>query len=203
MASIDCIRRAIIHKVAIVQLSEACLKSFVRFVVVAVVSVLTGHIGIATAAVFEMKKVRASCRRSATRFEQVLTIDGREVLKDAILNIEDIHLISGTPAIVGSSSAGGNACDSAPFVVSFPRDANPRVDGPIESCLPMKMEVLTDQLTFTTAALPNFPGETWIWTPDKRVCEIRRTGLRRRYIKGLARASREDRFSPWRAFVTR
>ncbi|MEY9828926.1 hypothetical protein ABIA25_000741 [Sinorhizobium fredii] len=141
------------------------MKSFLRFVVVATVSVLTGQIGVATAAVFEMRMFGHHVAVLQRDFEQVLAIDGREVLKDAIINIEDIHLISGTPAIVGSSSAGGNACDSAPFVVSFPADANPRVDGPIESCRPAKLKVLSDQLSFATTALPNSPGETWIWTP--------------------------------------
>lgn len=141
------------------------MKSFVRFIAVAVVSVLMGPFGVATAAVFEMKMFGHHVVVLQRDFEQVLTIDGREVLKDAILNIEDIHLISGTPTIVGSLSAGGNACDAAPFVVSFPRDANPRVDGPIESCRPVKLEVLPDQLTFATTALPNSPGDTWTWTP--------------------------------------
>lgn len=141
------------------------MKSFVHLVAVTVVAMVTSHIGIAHAAVFEMKMFGHHVVVLQRDFEQVLSIDGRDVLKDAILNIEDIRLISGTPAIVGSSSAGGNACDAAPFVVSFPRDANPRVDGPIESCRPVRMDVLADQLTFSTTALPNSPGEIWTWTP--------------------------------------
>lgn len=141
------------------------MKSFVHLVAVTVVAMVTSQIGIANAAVFEMKMFGHHVVVLQRDFEQVLSIDGRDVLKDAILNIEDIRLISGTPAIVGSSSVGGNACDAAPFVVSFPRDANPRVDGPIESCRPVKMDVLSDRLTFSTTALPNSPGETWTWTP--------------------------------------
>jgi len=141
------------------------LKSFVHLVAVTVVAMVTSQIGIANAAVFEMKMFGHHVVVLQREFEQVLSIDGREVLKDAILHIEDIHLISGTPAIVGSSSAGGNACDAAPFVLSFPLGANPRVDGPIESCRPVQMAVLADELTFSTTALPNSPGETWTWTP--------------------------------------
>ena len=155
------------------------MKSFVHLVAVTVVAMVTSQIGIANAAVFEMKMFGHHVVVLQRDFEQVLSIDGRDVLaefdprfadnvrdvlKDAILHIEDIHLISGTPAIVGSSSAGGNACDAAPFVVSFPRDSNPRVDGPIESCRPVRMDVLVDQLNFSTTALPNSPGETWTWT---------------------------------------
>lgn len=141
------------------------MKSFVHLVAVTVVAMVTSQIGIANAAVFEMKMFGHHVVVLQRDFEQVLSIDGREVLKDAILNMEDIRLISGTPAIVGSSSAGGNACDAAPFVVSFPRDSNPRVDGPIESCRPVRMDVLADQLTFSTTALPNSRGEIWTWTP--------------------------------------
>jgi hypothetical protein len=107
-------------------LPEACLNSFVQFVAVTVVAMVTCQIGIAKAADFEMKMFGHHVLVLQRDFEQVLSIDGREVLKDAILHIEDIHLISGTPAIVRSSSAGGNACDAAPFIVSFPRRATLR-----------------------------------------------------------------------------
>lgn len=141
------------------------MNSFVRSTVAALVSLLMGHFSVAAAANFEMKMFGHHIVVLERDFEQILSIDGREVLKDAILSIDEIHLVSGTPAIIGASSAGGNACDSAPFVISFPSDAKPRVDGPIESCRPVKMDVLTDQVTFATTALPNMQGETWVWTP--------------------------------------
>lgn len=98
-------------------------------------------------------------------FEHVLSLDGREVLKDAIINIEDIRVIAGVPAIIGYSSQGGNTCDGSPFVVSFPTDGKPRVDGPLESCYPVNADVQTDKIVFSTRALPNSPGKTWSWTP--------------------------------------
>lgn len=49
-----------------------------------------------------------------------------------------------------------------------PTGCKPRVDGPIESCRPVRMDVLPDQLTFSTTALPNSPGETRTWTPASR-----------------------------------
>lgn len=102
------------------------MNSFVRSTVAALVPVLMGHFSAAAAATFEMKMFGHHIVVLERDFKQVLSIDGREVLKDAILHIEDIHLISGTPAIVGSSSVGGNACDAAPFIVSFPRRATLR-----------------------------------------------------------------------------
>ncbi|NSY46596.1 hypothetical protein G6L97_25955 (plasmid) [Agrobacterium tumefaciens] len=137
----------------------------VRLFVLTVTFLVAAQISVAGAATFEMKMFGHHVTILKRDFEQVLTIDGREVLKNEILSIEDIQLISGTPAIVGSSSAGGNAYDSSPFVISFPTNANPKVDGPVDSCRPVKMQVSADKLSFSTTALPNSPGETWVWTP--------------------------------------
>lgn len=38
------------------------------------------------------------------------------------------------PTLIGERSAGGNARDGSPFIVSFPPNAAPRLDGPIDSC---------------------------------------------------------------------
>lgn len=66
--------------------------------------------------------------------ERALKIDGRELHRNAILLFDGLIIVSGVPALIGSSSNGGNACDSSPFVVSFPPEGKPRFDGPIEAC---------------------------------------------------------------------
>ncbi|MGO4112240.1 hypothetical protein ACC786_11365 [Rhizobium ruizarguesonis] len=53
-----------------------------------------------------------------------LKIDDREVLKDYYVDIDEMHVIDGMAVAVGTSSAGGNACEGSPFVVSFPKRQN-------------------------------------------------------------------------------
>lgn len=93
-----------------------------------------------------------------------LRIDDREVLKNYYVDLDEVHVVGGIGVIVGISSAGGNACEGSPFVVSFPKDANPRVDGPLDSCYPVTVKPSDEMLTFSTAATPNEPGQRWEWT---------------------------------------
>ncbi|MDO5897886.1 hypothetical protein [Agrobacterium sp. Azo12] len=141
------------------------MKRFAHVFFFIIASVLAGGPGIATAASIDIKMFGHHVIIQQRDFEQVLSIDGRDVLKDSILTVDDVRMISGIPTIIGSSSPGGNACDSSPFVVSFPTDGNPRVDGPIESCYPVNADVLPDKIVFSTRALPTSPGQTWTWTP--------------------------------------
>lgn len=154
-----------LHKVEIIQLLEACLKRVVCFAAVAFSSLLGCQLGVANAAAFELKMFGHDVIILQRDFEQILMIEGREYLKDEFLNIEEVHIVGGVPTVVGSSSGGGNACDAAPFVISFPQGANPRLDGPIESCRPVQVDIQSDQIRFSTAALPNSAGEAWTWAP--------------------------------------
>lgn len=144
---------------------EIVLKNLVRLFASTMMLLVAAQISVAVAASFEMKMFGYRIAVVQRDFEQVLIIDERDFLRNTTINISDIQLVSGTPVVVGSSSAGGNTCDSSPFVISFPTGAKPKVDGPIESCRPVTIDVLADQLTFKTTALPNSPGETWTWTP--------------------------------------
>jgi len=141
------------------------LKRCICIAVITLASLFAGGLSIATAAALDLKMFGHHIVIRQSDYEQVLSIDGRNVLKDATLTIDDVRVISGIPTVIGSSSPGGNSCNSSPFVVSFPVDGNPRVDGPIESCYPVNVDVQADKIVFSTRALPNTPGQTWTWMP--------------------------------------
>lgn len=100
-----------------------------------------------------------------------LEIDEREVLRNYYLDLDEIYVINGTPTVVGTSSGGGNACEGAPFIVSFPRNESPRLDGPLDTCFGVKVEASDIALTLSTAPTPNEPGKRWTWTPSDGIKE--------------------------------
>ena len=67
---------------------------------------------------------------------------------------------------VGVASNGGNMCDAAPFVLSFPPHGPVRLDGPLDSCNSVNHALLPDRISFSTTPLPGSPADTWSWTPD-------------------------------------
>ena len=95
-----------------------------------------------------------------------LSINDRKVLANYSLSLDEFFLVDGVPVAVGISFAGGNACEGAPFLLSFPKGAAPRLDGPLDTCFSVKTEATDGSLTLSTAATPSEPGETWRWTPD-------------------------------------
>ncbi|MFA1624303.1 hypothetical protein ACDY96_16120 [Rhizobium mongolense] len=101
-----------------------------------------------------------------------LKIDDREVLKNYYVDIDEIHVIDGMAVAVGTSSAGGNACEGSPFVISFPDGQNPRIDGPLDSCLPVTVKPSEGKLTLSTPATPNEPGQKWEWTANSGFKEV-------------------------------
>ena len=96
--------------------------------------------------------------------DQKLTVDGKVLVKDAIVSIEQINVVAGTGVLIGGSSGGGNACDIAPFVVSFPPGEQAKVDGPINECGMGNIIFHPGSIEFVYSALPNLPGHRWIWT---------------------------------------
>jgi len=98
--------------------------------------------------------------------ERVLKIDDHEFQKNYILSIDEIGTVGGVGIAIGSSSGGGNMCDASPFVISFPPQAKPQFDGPIDSCNSVSWEVLGDHIQFQTGALPLAPGQSWVWKPN-------------------------------------
>lgn len=96
--------------------------------------------------------------------DQRLTVDGRVLVKDVIVTIDQINVVAGTGVLIGGSSGGGNACDVAPFVVSFPPGGQPKVDGPIDECGMGTITFHPQSIEFVYSALPDLPGHRWIWT---------------------------------------
>lgn len=97
--------------------------------------------------------------------EMALLIDDQLVLAGAILTIDSIQVIAGTPVLIGYSSGGGNACEAAPFVLSFPTNGAAKTDGPLETCALTKMVVDEGSLRFEAKALVGREAEVWTWTP--------------------------------------
>lgn len=102
--------------------------------------------------------------------ERILSIDGRKVHEDAIIIIQHRGSIDGVDFVVGTSSAGGNACEGSPFVISAQADAEAKFEGPIDSCAFMNVTIEKDRVLFATDPLPDRESERWEWRP--------KTGLR-------------------------
>jgi hypothetical protein len=63
-------------------------------------------------------------------------------------------------------SAGGNACESSYFVLSFPRGEAPRIDGPLDSCLPSSYRVGNDSILVDVKPTSTAEGRRWTWAPQ-------------------------------------
>ncbi|MFD1745036.1 hypothetical protein ACFSE1_06120 [Rhizobium helianthi] len=101
-----------------------------------------------------------------------LKVDDREIHRNYFVDIDDVHVVGGTPVAVGASSGGGNACESSPFVLSFPEGQNARIDGPLDNCMPVKVTVSQDKLYFAIAPQPGTPGKRWEWTAGQGFREV-------------------------------
>lgn len=95
-----------------------------------------------------------------------LSIDGRKIHTDEVITLREVTIVAGVPTVIGSSSAGGNACDAAPFVISFPPGKAPRFDGPLETCNSVSVDISETAIEFATTPLPGMNGERWTWTPS-------------------------------------
>lgn len=118
--------------------------------------------------------------------EEHLTVEGRELLKNRYVSIDEIGIVGNVPVIIGSSSQGGNACEGATFVVSFPHGGAARLDGPLDECTGMGADLKGDHIEFSTAAIPGRDGKRWTWTPDGSFQEAGTTTFRADESKGWA-----------------
>ncbi|MBY2943107.1 hypothetical protein HF264_25980 [Rhizobium leguminosarum] len=107
-----------------------------------------------------------------TAFDNELKVDGRSIHKDAIIGFKEIAIVDGTPALIGYSANGGNACDSSPFVLSFPPGGEPKMDGPIDTCFSVEHQVEGDRILFSTNPGPGHDSERWSWTPKDGIAEL-------------------------------
>ncbi len=99
--------------------------------------------------------------------EEVLTVDGKVVHRNAFITIEEATSVGGAHVVVGSSSNGGNACDGSPFVLSFQRGGRLRLDGPLKSCKSVTHDAVRGGIRFQSLALEGDPGQAWLWTPSR------------------------------------
>ncbi|MGR6430454.1 hypothetical protein ACU5AY_05990 [Rhizobium sp. PAMB 3174] len=104
--------------------------------------------------------------------ERVLAVDGRRMLTDAIIFLDEVAVVDGVPVLIGSRSAGGNACEGTPFVMSFPKDGAVRLDGPIEECAAIVSNVEFQRILFSTGEVPGRATRQWQWTPKGGLTEL-------------------------------
>lgn len=109
--------------------------------------------------------------------EEDLKIDGRSVHKDAIISFDELVVVDGVPALLGSSSPGGNACDGSPFVLSFPKEGRPRLDGPIDNCAWFQHQTLDGGVEFSTHEVPGQKTDHWRWTPKDGFAQLASTDV--------------------------
>ncbi len=105
-----------------------------------------------------------------------LTVDGRTVVRDAVVAIDETAVVGGVPVLIGERGQGGNACDTQRFVVALPTDAKagarPRIDGPIETCDSTTYRVLADSIVVERPPSPSGEGKRWTWTPDRGFSKV-------------------------------
>lgn len=107
-----------------------------------------------------------------------LKVDGKTYHTDAIISFDEIIVVDGTVTLIGSSSAGGNACDSSPFVLSFPSESEPRFDGPLDNCVVVNHEIENGKVVFATGVIPGRDQNTWVWTPSAGFSEVKAVPFR-------------------------
>jgi hypothetical protein len=93
-----------------------------------------------------------------------LTIDKKPLLKEQYIEIKEIGALENTGFAIGSTSAGGNACEGSLFVLSFAAKEPTRIDGPLDTCGPVEYKVEKDRIVFEVRATPNGDGARWVWT---------------------------------------
>jgi hypothetical protein len=110
--------------------------------------------------------------------DSVLKVDQREMVRNSIILIDEIDLVGTVPAVVGTSSEGGNACEGSRFVLSFPPGGTPRLDGPLDGCAGVNVENQGGRLLLSERPIPGRPGDRWNWTPDEGFKQIDSVGFK-------------------------
>lgn len=116
-----------------------------------------------------------------------LLIDGKEVLRDYYLSVDRIATVGGATVVTGTASAGGNACEGAPFALLLgPGKEDARLDGPLETCSPMQPVEEAERLVFEELAVPGRASQRWTWTPKDGFAEIEAAAFKPDAAKGWA-----------------
>lgn len=125
----------------------------------------------ADAAEFEMSVEGHDLAVIETDEGQSLTVDGEPVLTDTYISVEMAE-VAGVSVALGISSAGGNACEGAPFVLVLAPGEAVRLDGPIDTCSPITPDVEDQQLVYAEPAVPGQDSRRWSWTPQDGFSEL-------------------------------
>lgn len=125
----------------------------------------------AGAAEFEMSVQGHDLAVIETDEGQSLTVDGDKVLTDTYISVEMAE-VAGVSVALGISSAGGNACEGAPFVVVLAPGEAVRLDGPLDTCSPITPDVEDQQLVYAEPAVPGQDSRRWSWTPENGFSEL-------------------------------
>lgn len=103
-----------------------------------------------------------------------LTVGGRKLLSNYVMSLSRVGVLGGVGYAVGKSGGGGNACDTPPFILSFPVGKPARLDGPVDACRSVEITYFDDRIVLKEAAIAGEKASEWTWTPAD--------GLRRREI---------------------
>lgn len=110
--------------------------------------------------------------KDAHTLGETLRLDDRAVLTDDVISLQETTLVDGTPVLIGVAGPGGNICDPAPFVISFPANAAPRVDGPVETCNFAQIEIGKRQIDFSALNYTRDGTRHWAWTVADGLTEL-------------------------------
>jgi hypothetical protein len=94
-----------------------------------------------------------------------LEVDGSPVHEDGLILLDTVQTVAGVQLLTGVSGPGGNACSAAPFVLVIEADGATRMDGPVDTCTYLELQVQPDALIWSAEPLPGVAGEVWTWTP--------------------------------------
>ena len=101
----------------------------------------------------------------AENFMEVLLIDGQKVHEDFAIALDAVEPVGGTVVVAARTSAGGNMCGFAPFVVLLPEGQPPIVSGPADTCADFRLSIEESRIVYMGYPTPLGPAEQWIWTP--------------------------------------
>jgi hypothetical protein len=96
-----------------------------------------------------------------------LFLDGKAIIEDWSVTIENRAVVGGVPVVIGESSMGGNACSPIMFLIAFPHGKWPKVHNDIGNCSSVWAEVKKTSVHFTTREFPGLPGMHVRWSPTR------------------------------------
>lgn len=96
---------------------------------------------------------------------ETLKVDGKALHSNIYVSVTQVAVVAGMPVVIGDSSAGGNACAGAPFILRLPKGDPPSLDEPLDTCMPMTASEEEGRLVFAAQPLPGRDGERWSWDP--------------------------------------